>query len=322
MALLSHGLWRNRFGRDPRILGRPLLLNGVSYTVIGVLPARFWLPQPVDVVIPLAPVTNGPDWLDRGNHNGLRALARLKPGVSLAQARADIGTIQRRLERQGLPQDPTPWREIVGVVGDVKREGLDAQQGAEVFMPLSQHFLWQGSTNLVIRTAQDPMAVVGAVAREIHALDKDLPLTDVQPMTRCLGESLARRRFLTLLLGIFGVLALVLAAVGIYGVMDYTVSLRMREMGIRMALGARRADVFRLVVGQGLTLAAIGVGAGVLGSLAVTRFLSRLLFGVSATDPATFVAVALLLVAVAALASFLPARRATAGDPMLALRQD
>ncbi|HEV3459619.1 MAG TPA: ABC transporter permease [Thermoanaerobaculia bacterium] len=664
VALLANGLWRNRFGGDPRILGKPLLLNGVSYTVVGVLPPSFWLPQPVDVVVPLTPITDNSDWTDRSNHNGLRAMARLKPGISLARARADVDTIERRLERQypksnsgetamvrtfydvvvegarptllvllaavgfvlltacanvanlllarasarqkemavraalgsgrrrlvqqaliesvvlsalggtlglvlatagirpllalapqntprlqhthldltvlgfatgisilaglafgvvpalqtsrpdlveslkqaargasasrsrarlrsaalvtevalalvlvtgaglmvrsivrarqvppgfeprrlltfgiklpdarypsperqlrfwqqaleriaalpgvegaatvrclpmagdcwdssyilgdrpvpppaemldldsnmvstdffrtlripvvagrvftdrddakslpvaivnqtlarrlwphgsalgqrikqGYPQDPSPWREIVGVVGDVKREGLDAVQGPELFMPFAQHLLWHGSASLVVRTAAaDPMTSARLVAREIHAIDKDQPLTDVQPMTRYIGDSLARRQFATLLLAVFGALALLLAAVGTYGVMAYTVSLRMREMGIRMALGAQRADLFRLVVGQGLALAAVGVGCGLLGSLAVTRFLAGLLFGVSATDPATFVAVALLLVAVAGLASFLPAQRATAGDPTLALHHD
>lgn len=662
VALLSHGLWRNRFGADPAILGKPLLLNGVPYTVIGVLPQGFWLPQTIDLMVPLAPITDDPDWLDRSNHNGLRALARLAPGVSLTRARADVAAIERRLELQypktnsgetarvetlhdvivedarptlvvllaavgcvlltacanvanlllaraaarqkemavraalgsgrrrlvqqalieslvlsalggalglllaiagirpllalaprdiprlanthldlrvllfatgvsllaglafgvvpalqgsrpdlvealkqgargasagrsrarwrsallvaevalalvlvtgaglmirsvvqvrqapigfepddlltfgislpetryatperqarfwrealariaalpgvrsvasvrclpmaggcwdggyvladrpppapadmldfdsnmvsadyfrtlGIPvvagrafdlhddgagppvaivnqalarrlwphgsalgqrlrqgSDTSPWREIVGVVGDVKRDGLDAAQGAEVFMPLFQHRLWQGSANLVVRTASPrPMSAAGAVARAIHSIDKDQPLVEMQPMAQLLGDTLARRRFSTLLLGIFGGLALVLAAVGIYGVMAYTVSLRMREMGIRMALGARRGELFRLVVGQGMALAALGVGAGLLGAAAVTRFLSKLLFGVSATDPLTFGAVALLLAAVAALACFLPARRATAGDPMLALHEE
>jgi putative ABC transport system permease protein len=664
VALLGHALWRSRFGSAPGVLGRPLLLNGVPHTVIGVLPASFWLPQPVDVMVPFAPIAVGPDWLDRASHNDLRAIARLRPGVSLAQARAEIGTIARRLEqqypksnagetalvktfhdviveevrptlyvllaavgfvlltacanvanlllarasarqremavraalgsgrrrlvlqalieslllsavggaaglalalagirpllalapqdiprlqnvhldarvlaftiavtllaglvfgivpavqssrpdlvdnlkdaargasagrsrsrlrgavlvtevalalvlvtgaglmirsigavqrsplgfrlenlltfglglpearypkpeqqarffeealtrisavpgvqsvasvrclpmaggcwdgvyvlgdrpvpppadlpefdsnmvstgyfqtlgipivagrgftrqddakappvavvnqtlarrlwphgsplgrriKQGYPQDhQQPWREIVGIVGDVKRDGPDARQAPEVFMPLTQHLFWQGSTNLVVRTAQDPMSAVRAVEAAIHTLDKDLPLTDVQPMSRYLGDALARRRFSTLLLGVFGGIALLLAAVGIYGVMGYTVSLRMREMGIRMALGARRADVFRLVVGQGLALATLGVGGGLLASLAMTRFMSKLLFGVSATDPATFAAVALLLAAAAALASFLPARRATEGDPMLALHHE
>jgi ABC-type lipoprotein release transport system permease subunit len=224
--------------------------------------------------------------------------------------------------KQGYPQGPEPWREIVGVAGDVRRDGLDAEQAPEVFMPLSQHVLWQGQTNVVVRTALEPMSAAAAVARAVHALDRDLPLTDLEPMTRYLAESLGRRSFATLLLGIFGGIALLLAAIGIYGVMAYTVSLRMREMGIRMALGAQRTDLFRLVVGHGLNLAALGVAAGLLGALAATRFMTRLLFGISATDPATLAGVALLLIAVAALASYLPARRATQGDPTLALHQE
>jgi putative ABC transport system permease protein len=660
VAVLTQALWRSRYGADPGILGRSLMLNGVSYTVIGVLPAGFWLPQKVDLVVPFGPVAAGPDWLQRGEHNGLRAVARLAPGVSLTQAGTSIRTVMARLARQyprsnsgetayvktfhelvvrdvrptlyvllaavgfvlltacanvanlllaraserqkemavraalgsgrrrlvqqalcecvvlsvlggglglalaaaavrpllalapgdiprlestqvdvgvlafatvvsllagllfgivpalqasrpevianlkqgtrggsagrggarlrngvlvaevamalilatgaglmirsivrvqrqpvgfapdhlltfgvrlpdaryarpeqqalffkqalerlaavpgvrsaatvrclpmagacwdsgytlgdrpvpppeempeldsnmvssdyfqtlgipvvsgrvftpndnleappvvvvnqtlarrlwphgspigqrlkqGLPDEPEPWREIVGVVGDVRREGVDAKQDMEVFMPIAQHNFWQGQARFVVRTAQSPMSAAGAAAAAIHSLDRDQPLTDVEPLAQYMAESLARRNFSTLLLGLFGGVALTLAAIGIYGVMAYTVSLRLREMGIRMALGAQRTDILRLVVGQGLGLAAIGVAAGLLGSLAVTHLMTKLLFGVSPTDPATFAGAALLLGAVAVLASFLPARRATEGDPAAAL---
>jgi predicted permease len=660
VVLLTQALWRSRFGADPHVLGRPLTLNGVSYTVIGILPAGFWLPLKVDVVVPFAPIATTRDWLDRGNHNGLRAMARLAPGVSLTQAAASIRTIMARLARQyprtnsgetafvktfhevvvgdvrptlvvllaavgfvlltacanvanlllaraserqkemavraalgsgrrrlvqqalcesavlsllggalglalaaaamrpllalapddiprlanvrldlgvlafvtavsllagllfglvpalhasrpevvaslkqatrgasggrggarlrngvlvaevalalvlvtgaglmirsivavqqapvgfrpdhiltfgvrlpearyprpeqqalffrqaverlaavpgvisvasvrclpmagdcwdsgytladrpvpppaevpdfdsnmvsadyfhtlgipivagrafnrhddlqsppvaivnqalarrmwphgnpvgqrlkqGMPDEPEPWREIVGVAGDVRREGMDSEQDMEVFMPIAQHHFWQGQASFVVRTAQSPMSAGRAAAAAIHSLDREQPLTDLEPLAQLMARSLDRRNFSTLLLGLFGGVALALAAIGIYGVMAYTVSLRRREMGIRMALGAQRTDVFRLVVGQGLGLAAAGVGAGLLGSLAVTHFMSKLLFGVSATDPATFGTVALVLCAVAVAASFLPARRATEEDPAAAL---
>jgi putative ABC transport system permease protein len=663
VVMLTQALWRSRFGADPRVLGRALTLNGVARSVVGVLPAGFWLPQRVDVVVPLGPITVGPDWMDRGDHNGLRALARLAPGVSLARANTSLRTIMARLERQyprtnsgetayvttfhevvvkdvrptlyvllaavgcvlltgcanvanlllaraserqkemavraalgsgrrrlvqqalceslvlsalggalglgvawaairpllalapddiprlqstqvdpgvlafvtavsllaglifgivpalqasrpeavaglqqaargasagrggarlrgavlvaevamalilatgaglmirsivrvgeepvgfrpdhlltfgvrlpearyarpeqqalffqqameriaavpgvravatvrclpmaggcwdsgytladrpvpplaeipeldsnmvseayfatlgipveagrgftrrddlksppvaivnqalarrmwphgnpigqrlkqGLPGEPEPWREIVGVVGDVRRDGLGSEQHMEVFMPISQHHFWQGQATFAVRTAASPMSAARAVAAAIHTLDRDQPLTDVQPIAQYMTASLARRHFSTLLLSLFGAIALALAAVGIYGVMAYTVSLRRREMGIRMALGAQRAAIFRLVVGHGLGLAAVGVAAGLLGAFAATRLMSKLLFGVSASDPVTFVGVTLLLGAVAALASFLPARRATEGDPAAALYFD
>lgn len=224
--------------------------------------------------------------------------------------------------KQGLPGEPEPWREIVGVVGDVRREGLGSEQHMEVFMPISQHLFWQGEAAFAVRTRQSPTSAARAVAAAVHSLDRDQPLTDVQPIERYMASSMARRHFSTLLLSLFGAIALALAAVGIYGVMAYAVSLRRREMGIRMALGAQRAAIFRLVVGQGLGLAAIGVAAGLLGAFATTRLMSKLLVGVSAADPLTFAAVTVLLGAVAGLASFLPARRATEGDPAAALYFD
>ncbi len=221
--------------------------------------------------------------------------------------------------KQGLPGEPDPWREIVGVVGDVRRAGPDAKQAMEVFMPIAQHGFWQGQASFVVRTAAAPMSAVKAVASAIAQVDRDQPLEDVQPITQYMSESLARRNFATLLLGLFGAIALALATVGTYGVMAYGVSLRRREMGIRMALGAQRGDILRLVVGQGLGLAGLGIAAGLAGSFALTRFVSKLLFGISATDPVTFLTAALLVCAVAGLASFVPARRATEGDPAAAL---
>ncbi len=221
--------------------------------------------------------------------------------------------------KQGNGQGDYPYRQVVGVVGDVKRDSLDAVQNPEVFMPIAQHALLKGSALFVVRTEKDPMSMATAVTRQIHEIDKDQPVVAMQPMSQIVRNSIGLRKFSTLLLVLFGALALLLASVGIYGVMAYTVTLRMPEMGIRLALGAQPIHVFRLVIGQGITLALIGVAIGLLGSLPMTKFMSSLLFGITATDPVTFVTVALLLTATAALGSYVPARRTMKLDPKVAL---
>jgi putative ABC transport system permease protein len=222
--------------------------------------------------------------------------------------------------RQGFPQDSNPPFEIIGVVGDVKRESLAARQDPEVFLALNQRASAFAVQAFLVRTRPDPASMAGAVEREIHTLDPDQPLTGVQPVTAYMQDSIAGRRISTALLGAFAAIALLLAAIGVYGVMAYTVSLRTQEMGIRLALGAQRRDLFRLVVGHGLKLAALGVGGGLAVSLIVTRYMSSLLLDITSTDPVTFVTVSLLLAGVAALASYIPAWRATRVDPMVALR--
>jgi len=222
--------------------------------------------------------------------------------------------------KQGFPQDQNPYREIVGVVGDIKQDGPDAQQLPEVFEPEAQN---PGSAvTMMVRTDTAPLSMVSAVEGAIHSVDKNLPLSAVQPMTQYLSQSLSRRRFSTLLLGIFGSLALALAALGIYGVMAYAVAQRWHEIGIRMALGASRQDVLSLVLSQGLRLGLLGVGIGLASAFAVNRWIESLLFGVSSRDPITFGCVALLLCGVALLACYLPARRAAKVDPMVALRYE
>ncbi len=214
------------------------------------------------------------------------------------------------------------WYTVVGVAGDVKQSGLDDSTSFALYLPYEQSpvpFLMSNMT-LVLRTSSDPLSAVPAARRAIERVDPELPLFDVASMEQLVYRSVSEPRFNTVLLAILAALALILATVGIYGVMSYTVTERTHEIGVRMALGAERGDVLRSVVGQGAKRAAAGIALGLLGALSLTRFLSTLLFGVHPTDAITFVAVAALLATVALLASYIPARRATRIDPMAALR--
>ncbi|HEX8073333.1 MAG TPA: ABC transporter permease [Pyrinomonadaceae bacterium] len=210
--------------------------------------------------------------------------------------------------------------EIVGVVGDARYSKLETEPRAMVYWTHPQ--LANSAMTLVLRTAGDPLSVAGLAQREIQALDKDQPVADVRTMESWIGESIARARFGALLLNLFAAVALLLAAVGLYGVMAYSVTQRTHEIGIRMALGAQPRDILRMVVGQGLLLTLIGVGLGLGAAFALTRLLASLLYGVSTTDPFVFAGLAALLALVACAASYLPARRATKVDPMVALRYE
>ena len=216
--------------------------------------------------------------------------------------------------------DEASWLTVVGVVGDVKHGGLAAAQDEHIYQPLRQNP--QRSLSLVLHTAGDPSALIPAVRAAVHDVEPDQPIYNVRTLEQIVTASVSRPRFNMLLLAVFAGLAVLLAAVGIYGVLADAVVQRTREMGVRMALGARRMDVLRLVVGQGMALTGAGIGCGLVASLFLTRVLRSLLFGVSATDPATFAGVALLLGAVALLACLVPARRATRLDPLVALRHE
>jgi putative ABC transport system permease protein len=215
------------------------------------------------------------------------------------------------------------WATVVGVVGDIRQAGLDNAPLPEFYMPFTQaHARWAKPRVLFIRTAGDPLSLVAAVKEQIWVVDKDQTIWAVRTMEEIVARWLAPRRFNLWLLGVFAALALALAGVGIYGVISYAVGQRTREIGVRMALGAHAGDILKLIVRQGLALTLCGVALGLGASLALTRWLATLLFDVSATDPLTFVSVALLLTVVALLACYLPARRATKIDPLVALRHE
>jgi predicted permease len=211
-------------------------------------------------------------------------------------------------------------RTIIGVVGNVKDRPTDLAAKAAFYFPITQ--MPRGTLLLAVRTQTEPRSLLTAVQQQLAALDPELPLADVATLEEVASQSTAERRFTLLLVGLFAVLALVLASVGIYGVIAYSIAQRTHEIGVRMALGARAVDILKMVIGEGMVLALLGVAIGLAGAIAVTRVMSSLLFGVSTTDPATFVVIPLLLIGVALLACYVPARRATKVDPMVVLRYE
>jgi putative ABC transport system permease protein len=214
----------------------------------------------------------------------------------------------------------TPWRTIVGVVADVKNAALDRPAGTELYFPFAQ--LPSRLSWVVVRARGDPTSLAGAVRDAVRGLDRGLPISNLGSMEDVMATARSRPRFLTLLLTLFSSLSLILAALGIYGVISYAVAQRTNEIGIRMALGARSGDVIRLIGAAGVRLALAGTVLGAAGAFALTRFLSGMLFGVSSLDPLTFVAMAVTLIAVTLLACYIPARRASRVDPLIALRYE
>jgi putative ABC transport system permease protein len=209
------------------------------------------------------------------------------------------------------------WREIIGIVDDVRHWGPSSPVNPEVYLPT----FWP-RTNLVVRAVQDPQTLTTMVREEVRRLSPMLPLASIRTMDEIRGRSVASPRFYLVLLGIFGCVALMLAVVGVYGVISYTVAQSRVDIGIRMALGARARDVERIFIGQGLRLAGVGLAMGAIGAFALTRLMSALLFGVTPTDAPTFAGMAVLMGLVALAACYVPARRAASVDPLAAIRCD
>jgi putative ABC transport system permease protein len=266
------------------------------------------------------PILRGRDFTVRDNAQAPRVVIisdsmaqRLWPGEDPIGKRISTSRDQNRKE---------VWDEIIGVVGDVKYRTLirDQNKDPDIYLPLLQNP--DPAVALAVRTQGDPASLVPAIRSEVQRLDSNLPIFDIAPMKQRVENVTANTRFSTLLLGVFAAVAMLLAVVGIYGVMAYSVTQRTHEIGIRLALGADRRDVLKLVVGEGMALVGVGIGTGLLGAFAATRILASQLYSVSATDPVTFLVVSLILAGVALGACFVPARRATKVDPMVALRYE
>jgi putative ABC transport system permease protein len=231
--------------------------------------------------------------------------------------------IGKRLKQGRETDSQAAWREVIGVVDDVKLYGVEQEAPLHIYLPLAQRN--SSLVGLVVRTISDPLSLGSTIERAIHSVDKDLPISNIRTMDQLMGNAIAQQRLMMVLMASFAILALLLAAVGIYGVMAYAVEQRTQEIGIRRALGAQTSDVLRLVVRQGMILAGAGVVIGSAAALAMARTItvfSGLLYGVKATDPVTFILIALLLLVVALLACWIPARRAAKVDPMVALRYE
>ncbi|MCA1657777.1 MAG: ABC transporter permease, partial [Verrucomicrobiaceae bacterium] len=223
-------------------------------------------------------------------------------------------------KRMNISTGPDTWREIVGIVGDIKQYGPDQTTTSQAYEPYAQESYW--AINVVIRTKGSPAALLGALRPAVYAVDKDQPVGAIRPLEEIVADTIARQRFAMLLLTVFSSVALVIAAVGIYGVMAYNVVQRTGEFGIRMALGAQQGDVLRLVLTQGGKLIGLGLLIGLAATLAASRAMGSMLFNTSAYDPLTLASITVLLAAVALIACFFPANRATKVNPIEALRSE
>jgi putative ABC transport system permease protein len=221
-------------------------------------------------------------------------------------------------QRLNFGGDEKQAQEIIGVVADVKNDDLDEAPDPTAYSPYLQNA--RLTMNLVVRGAQDPTRLASAIRNEVQALDPNLPVSNIKPVDQMIDERISPKRLMTYILAVFGLIALLLASIGIYGVMSYAVSQRTQEIGVRMALGAQTGDVLKLVIRNGMTMAFVGVAIGLAGAYALTRLLQNLLFRVTPTDLMTFAAVTIALIVVALIACYVPARRATRVDPLVALR--
>jgi ABC-type antimicrobial peptide transport system permease subunit len=307
VVILSHLYWATQFGSAPDVIGRTITIDGRAHVIVGVLAGDFretfeHIPGRAQIWKPAA---SAPGAMSPPGRGPYIALARLKPGVSLEQASAEMKTIAERLSQTY----PNSARNVGAAVYSLHED---------LYLSLMQ--FPQPGMNLVARTAADPEGYFGAMRDIVFSLDKNQPVGHLTTMDRIWRDYTVRPRFYLSLIGSLAILAVLLAAAGIYGVLSHIVSQRVHEIGIRRALGARDADVLRLVIKQGMILALLGIAAGLGGALALARLMRGSLYEVGPNDPATFIAVAGLLFLVALCACYAPARRATKVDPLVALR--
>jgi putative ABC transport system permease protein len=347
---LEMDLRADRYSKDPAILNfwqqvldRVRVIPGVESAALGTVVPLTGNHRRSDITIEGLP-TPGPGEFPHPDRHNISAAYITTMGIPLLRGRnfsdadnetaPDVALINSTMARRfwtdddpigkrflwGHPGEDEKWITIVGVVADTKLYGLDNPARLEVYSPYRQRA--SADMNLVVRSAVDPASLTSAIRATVAAIDKDQPIFDVHTMQQLVDDSISTRRLTLVLLGIFSALALILAAIGIYGVMAYSVALRTQEIGIRIALGAQQKDVLRLILGQGARIAFFGVAIGLVAAAALARLLSSLLFSVSAGDPITFAAVSILLAAIALLACYIPARRALRVDPIIALRYE
>src|SRR5271156_2998632 len=340
----------DEYSKDPAILNfwqqvldRVRVIPGVESAALGTALPLSGDHRRSDITIEVLPIP-GPGEFPHPDRHEISAAFTTAMGIPLLRGRTftdadnetapDVALINSTMARRfftdgdaigkrfiwGHPGEGEKWITIVGVVADTKLYGLDNPARLEVYYPYRQQP--NSDMSLVVRSAVDPSSFTASIRAAVAAIDKDQPIFAIHTMQELLDDSISTRRLTLVLLGIFSALALILAAIGIYGVMAYSVALRTQEIGIRMALGAQQRDVLRLVLGQGARIAFFGVAIGLAAAAALARLLSSLLFSVSASDPVTFAAVAVLLATVALLACYVPARRALRVDPIIALRYE
>jgi len=295
---------------------------GLNFTVVGQPPvkpedtasANFRLVSPGYLQAMGIPLKRGRDFNDHDTRDSTPVALINETLAKHYFANEDPIGKQLNIEGQQAP------REIVGIIGDVKQIKLDAEVKSEIYVPFFQ--IAVPAMNIVVRTTTDPGSMTSAVLQQISRVDPDQPVYQVKTMDEYLGESMAQRRLSTVLLGVFAALALILAALGVYGMMSYLVSQRTREIGVRMALGARQLDILKLVVRHGMWLSILGIAVGVAAALLLTRIMTSSLYGISASDPLTYLGISALLALIALLACLIPARRALKVDPIIALRYE
>jgi putative ABC transport system permease protein len=298
-------------------IGRSFIPEGQPLTADASVNASWSTITPTYFEALQVPLLAGRTFNERDNASAPKVVI-VNRKVAVKHFGSETAAIGKRLT---IWRDENFPREIVGVVGETKPGALEGESAAQIYTPHSQDGSW-GFMTLAIRTTADPAAMTSTLRREVLGLDKDLPIFNVKTMEDVVAQSIGSRRLSTMLLSVFAGVALLLAAIGIYGVMAYTVTQRTQEIGIRIALGAQVGNVLGMIVRQGMALALVGITVGLVAALGLTRVIANLLFGVSATDPIVFVVIPLLLAFVALLACWLPARRATLVDPIEALRTE